>query len=137
MGLKEQLYQRFHKCQQSRPSCWMISRAKGGVGLFFGQSGSGRQVCQCSTAYHRITHWQSKFSSNPDFCANREFSLNIIEVSLFTNRETAMPSSFHKQHIIKNTKIWYTIDALGAIFAIFTIFLQYYYNTITILLKYF
>ena len=39
----------------------------------------------------------------------------------------------------KNTKNWYTIDALGAIFAIFTILdtftklLQYYYNTITIL----
>ena len=44
---------------------------------------------------------------------------------------------------MKNTKNWYTIDALGAIFAIFTILdtftilLQFYYNTITILLQYF
>ena len=50
----------------------------------------------------------------------------------------------------KNTKNWYTIDALGAIFAIFTsldtftkllntitMLLQYYYNTFTILLQYF
>ena len=43
----------------------------------------------------------------------------------------------------KNTKNWYTIDALGAIFAIFTIIdtftiiLQYCYNTISILLQYF
>ena len=38
----------------------------------------------------------------------------------------------------KNTKNWYTIDALGAIFEIldtFTILLQYYYNTITILFQ--
>ena len=35
---------------------------------------------------------------------------------------------------IKNTKNWYTIDALGAFFAIFTILLQYYYNTFIILL---
>ena len=38
----------------------------------------------------------------------------------------------------KNTKNWYTIDALGAIFEIldtFTILLQYYFNTITILLQ--
>ena len=34
----------------------------------------------------------------------------------------------------KNTKNWYTIDALGAFFAIFTILLQYYYNTFIILL---
>ena len=29
----------------------------------------------------------------------------------------------------KNTKIWYTIDALSAIFTIFTILSQYFYNT--------
>ena len=44
---------------------------------------------------------------------------------------------------MKNTKNWYTIDALGAIIAIFTRLdtftklLQYYYNTITILLQYY
>ena len=43
----------------------------------------------------------------------------------------------------KNTNNWYTTDALGAIFAIFTILdtftklLQYFYNTFTILLQYF
>ena len=43
----------------------------------------------------------------------------------------------------KNTKNWYTIDALGAIFAIFTIPLKNFYNklqyydyTLTILLQY-
>ena len=42
----------------------------------------------------------------------------------------------------KNTKNWYTIDALGAIFAIFTILdtfailLQYFCNTFVILLQY-
>ena len=48
-----------------------------------------------------------------------------------------------RQTVKKNTKNWYTIDALGAIFAIFTILdtftilLQYFYKTIIILLKYF
>ena len=37
---------------------------------------------------------------------------------------------------MKNTKNWYTIDALGAIFTIFTILLQYFYNTFTIILQY-
>ncbi len=58
-------------------------------------------------------------------------------------------SSFisHPWFCFKNTKNWYTKDALGAIFAIFTILdtfyksfsilLQYYYNTFTILLQYF
>ena len=43
----------------------------------------------------------------------------------------------------KNTKNWYTIDALGAILAIFTIndtftkLLIYFHNTITLLLQYY
>ena len=46
------------------------------------------------------------------------------------------------EFIKKNTKNWYTIDALGAIFAIFTILdtftilLQYFYNTFTKILQY-
>ena len=46
-----------------------------------------------------------------------------------------------KPSFIKNTKNWYTIDALGAIFAIFIILdtfsklSQYFYNTFKILLE--
>ena len=37
----------------------------------------------------------------------------------------------------KDTKNWYTIDALGAIFAIFIKVVQYLYNTFTMILQYF
>ena len=53
--------------------------------------------------------------------------------SYFQKRWSAR--TFHGRR--KNTKNWYTIDALGAIFAIFIILLQYFYNTFTILMQYF
>ena len=40
-----------------------------------------------------------------------------------------------EQRVTKNTKNWYTIDALGTIFAIFTI-LDIFYKTFTLILQY-
>ena len=80
---------------------------------------------------------------------------HLIVLFRFTNKDSVVLSSMNggllrkgprlgrAQKDLKNTKNWYTIDVLGAIFAIFTILdtftilLQFYYNTITILLQYF